>query len=138
MPTFGERLKHLRLENNLTQEELASKFGLHKTRISQYELNKRQADDDMKKKLAKYFNVSLDYIMGNSDIKNFTSDDELKKLIIQSNINDNDLYKTLLSLKKKLNSNSKMFISGNELPEAHKDMLLSVVNLLLTQNNESK
>ena len=50
MPSFGERLRQLRIEKNLTQEELANYFGLHKTRISQYELNKRQADDEMKKK----------------------------------------------------------------------------------------
>lgn len=92
-PTFGERLKELRLENNLTQEELANEFGLHKTRISQYELNKRQADDNMKKNLANYFNVSLDYIMGNSNIRNFTPTEYFKKLIIQPNINDNEIKK---------------------------------------------
>ena len=69
MSSFGERLRSLRLEHNMTQEELANCFGLHKTRISQYELGKRQADDEMKSKLANYFNVSLDYIMGKSDIK---------------------------------------------------------------------
>lgn len=74
MPTFGERLRNLRLEKGMTQEELASSFNLHKTRISQYELNKRQADDDMKKKLADFFNVSLDYIMGYTDIKESAND----------------------------------------------------------------
>lgn len=74
MPSFGERLRQLRVEKNLTQEELANYFGLHKTRISQYELNKRQADDEMKKKFAKYFNVSLDWMMGLTDIRNYTED----------------------------------------------------------------
>lgn len=74
MPSFGERLRELRTEKNLTQEELAKHFGLHKTRISQYELNKRQADDEMKKKLAKYFNVSLDWLMGLTDVRNYTED----------------------------------------------------------------
>lgn len=69
MKSFGEILRTLRLEKGLTQDEVASHFGLHKTRISQYELNKRQADDDMKKRLAKFFNVSLDYLMGNTDIR---------------------------------------------------------------------
>ena len=69
MNTFGERLRQLRLNKELTQEELANKFGLHKTRISQYELNKRQADDELKKKFAEYFNVSVDYLIGKSDIK---------------------------------------------------------------------
>ncbi|NFH89142.1 helix-turn-helix transcriptional regulator [Clostridium botulinum] len=77
MPSFGERLRELRIEKDLTQEELANYFGLHKTRISQYELNKRQADDEMKKKFARYFNVSLDWLMGLTDIRNYTDDNEV-------------------------------------------------------------
>lgn len=77
MPSFGERLRELRIEKNLTQEELASYFGLHKTRISQYELNKRQADDEMKKRFAKYFNVSLDWLMGLTNTRNHCEDSEI-------------------------------------------------------------
>lgn len=69
MPSFGERLRGLRHERDITQEQLAAEFGLHKTRISQYELDKRQADDDMKIKFANYFNVSVDYLIGKSDIR---------------------------------------------------------------------
>ena len=69
MNTFCDRLRQLRINKELTQEELANQFGLHKTRISQYELNKRQADDELKKKFAKYFDVSVDYLIGNTDIK---------------------------------------------------------------------
>lgn len=69
MNTFGDRLRQLRIDKELTQEELANQFGLHKTRISQYELNKRQADDELKKKFAEYFDVSVDYLIGNTDIK---------------------------------------------------------------------
>lgn len=78
MPSFGERLRELRIEKNITQEELANYFGLHKTRISQYELNKRQADDEMKKKFAKYFNVSLDWLLGLTNIRNYTDDNNVK------------------------------------------------------------
>lgn len=77
MPSFGQRLRELRTENNLTQEELAKHFGLHKTRISQYELDKRQADDDMKKKFAIYFNVSLDWLMGLTDVRNYINDPKI-------------------------------------------------------------
>lgn len=77
MSSFGERLRELRIDHNLTQEELANHFGLHKTRISQYELNKRQADDEMKKKFAQYFNVSLDWLLGLSDVRNYTDDSNI-------------------------------------------------------------
>lgn len=90
MSSFGERLRELRIENNLTQEELASHFGLHKTRISQYELNKRQADDEMKKKFALYFNVSLDWLLGLSDIRNYTDDSNIT-IALNSDRNYDDL-----------------------------------------------
>lgn len=90
MPSFGERLRQLRIEKNLTQEELANYFGLHKTRISQYELNKRQADDEMKKKLALYFNVSLDWLLGLTDIRNYTDDPNIT-IALHSNTDYDEL-----------------------------------------------
>ena len=132
------RLKELRLEKGLSQTQLADIFNISQQAVSHYEKGLRDMDYKLITSMSSFFQVSTDYLLGISDIKNFTSDDELKKLIIQSNIDDNDLYKTLLSLKKKLNSNKKMFIAGNELPEAHKEMLLSVINVLLTQSEESK
>lgn len=69
MPTFGERLRMLRMEKNLTQEQLGSFFNMRKSRISQYELDKRQADDEAKKQFANFFNVSVDYLIGRSDIR---------------------------------------------------------------------
>ena len=90
MPSFGERLRELRIEKNLTQEELASYFGLNKTRISQYELNKRQADDEMKKKLAQYFNVSLDWLLGLTNVRNYTEDNNAT-IALHSNTDYDDL-----------------------------------------------
>lgn len=84
MPTFGERLKLLRSERNLTQEELGQHFKMKKSRISQYELNKRQADDELKKSFADYFNVSLDYLLGYSDIRN--PYDKSEKIVKSNNM----------------------------------------------------
>ncbi len=67
MPSFNDRLRLLRLNNGLTQQELGKIVGKSKNNISQYERNARQADDDTKKELAKFFNVSMDYLMGITD-----------------------------------------------------------------------
>lgn len=67
MPNFGERLRLLRTNKGLTQEALGKIVGKSKNNISQYEREKRQADDDTKKELAKFFDVSLDYLMGITD-----------------------------------------------------------------------
>lgn len=70
MATIGDRIKQLRLENNLTQEEFGKIFGIVKSTVSMYESNKSTPDDELKKKIAEYFNVSLDWLMGVSDIRN--------------------------------------------------------------------
>lgn len=67
---FKDRLIQLRKENNLSREELANKLNLSYSAISKYETGIRTPDDDIKKKMAEYFNVSLDYLMGVSDIRN--------------------------------------------------------------------
>jgi transcriptional regulator with XRE-family HTH domain len=64
MATIGDRIKQLRLENNLTQEEFGKIFGIVKSTVSMYESNKSTPDDELKKKIAEYFNVSLDWLMG--------------------------------------------------------------------------
>ncbi|WP_300347603.1 helix-turn-helix transcriptional regulator [Clostridium sp.] len=66
---LGNRIKSLREERNLKQIDLASYLNIGRSTLSQYESNKRVPSDEIKNKLADYFNVSLDYLMGKSDIK---------------------------------------------------------------------
>lgn len=61
--TFGERMKQLRIENKLTQEELANKLSLSKSNISKYESNDVEPNIETLNKLATLFNVSLDYLL---------------------------------------------------------------------------
>lgn len=67
---FASRLKSLRLENNLTQKELAKKLNMQNTAISKYELGEREPDIKTLNKLSEFFNVTLDYLLGRTDIKN--------------------------------------------------------------------
>lgn len=60
----GERLAELREEKGLTQEEFGTIFSLTQDTISNYERGKTTPDDDTKVRFAKYFNVSLDYLLG--------------------------------------------------------------------------
>lgn len=70
MSILSERIKLLREELNLTQFQLAEKLGIATSSISQYESGDRIPSDDIKIKLAKFFDVSLDFLMGLSDIRN--------------------------------------------------------------------
>ena len=64
---FGERLSQLRNEKNMKQEDLGKVFHLSKSTISTYERNEHQPDYNMLVDMAKYFNVTTDYILGVSD-----------------------------------------------------------------------
>ncbi len=64
MNKFGERLKELRKELGLSQDQLAKKVGLTHTAIGLWELNKRVPNLDAVIVLAQFFKVSLDYIAG--------------------------------------------------------------------------
>lgn len=65
----GKRLKQLRKELNMTQKELADKLGISRAAVGLYEQGKRNVDNDTLLKLSEIFNVSADYLLGNTDIK---------------------------------------------------------------------
>lgn len=66
---LGERLKELRKEKKLLQKELAYDLNLSQETISLYETNRREPDYTTLIKIADYFNVSVDYLLGRTDIK---------------------------------------------------------------------
>ena len=70
---FGEKLKMLREERKLTQDDLARKLNLSKANISRYELGSRQPSIDIIITIAEFFNVSLDWLLGRSIIKEFST-----------------------------------------------------------------
>lgn len=67
MATFGERLKELRNENGLTLDELKDCLNTTKSTLSRYENGLRDPKIDFARKVATYFNVSLDYMLGSSE-----------------------------------------------------------------------
>lgn len=67
MSQFTIRLKNLRKKNNLRQQDLATKLGVARTTIANYEQGTRFPDKDTLNSLANFFNVSIDYLLGRSD-----------------------------------------------------------------------
>lgn len=67
MNKFAERLKELRKEAGLSQDQLAKQVGLTHTAIGLWEQNKRTPNLDAVILLAQFFRVSLDYIAGLED-----------------------------------------------------------------------
>lgn len=67
---FEERLKKLRQEKNLTQEELAKQIKSSRSNIANYENGKNLPSVEVLDKLSEIFNVSTDYLLGKTDIRN--------------------------------------------------------------------
>lgn len=64
MTKFCERLKELRLENGLQQQELGAILSVNQRTISHWEHSVCEPDYDMLVKIAKFFEVSTDYLLG--------------------------------------------------------------------------
>lgn len=69
MSNFTERLKFLRSRKGITQQELADAVGVSRTAIAGYERLNKQPSFDLLIKMAEYFKVTTDYLLGKSDIE---------------------------------------------------------------------
>lgn len=67
MTKFKERLKELRTDRGMSQSALAEKFDVDFRTISNWEKGLRKPDIDMLVLIAKYFEVSADYLLGLAD-----------------------------------------------------------------------
>ena len=74
-----ERLIELRKKNNKTQSDIARELSISRQAYSNYELGNREADYDTLNKLADYFGVSVDYLLGRIDDKIHDDKDDLTK-----------------------------------------------------------
>ena len=96
---FKDRISMLRKELNLTQEEFAKKIGFSRTAVSAWEIGRNEPSNNDTIKLADFFNVSTDYLLGKTDERNWNFEQRLENVnkIISSNIKE----------KKKLDINTK-------------------------------
>lgn len=64
MHTLGDRIKHLRELNNLTQKDLAAKADISIVQLSRYETNDRKPDPEVLRKIVDALDTSADYLLG--------------------------------------------------------------------------
>lgn len=77
MDNFGKTLKQLRESRNISAIKLSEDLNIHRGSLSNWETGKRKPDSEMLVKIAKYFDVSVDYLLGN---ENATDDADLFNL----------------------------------------------------------
>lgn len=98
--SFGNILKKLRQDKNLTQEELAKKINSSRSNIANYENDKNMPSVEVLDKLSEIFHCSTDFLLGKSEIKNNK----------QVNIDEEDI--AFASSVKPLNETNKMIIKN--------------------------
>lgn len=103
MASFTERLRQLRKQAGLSQQELADKMQVTKQTISQYERNVRKPDYDTILVFCDLFNVSADYLLGKADVTiRLLNSDELEMLSGGNRLSDDEqlLIQTFKALNK--------------------------------------
>lgn len=64
MGELGKQMKLLRSQHDLTQQALADALSIGKSAIALYETGRRQPDPETLDKIAEFFDVSIDYLLG--------------------------------------------------------------------------
>lgn len=72
---FSIRLKMLRKEHDITQEELANSIGVSRSAVSMWEIAASQPDNDLLLKISQVLNVSIDYLLGRTDDMYYSESD---------------------------------------------------------------
>ncbi len=89
---FSKRLEKLLEKNNITRNEFADIIGVSQQQISNYMNNdKNYPSTERLIAIAEYLNVSIDYLLGLSDLSAMNIENEKKRLFNQIREND-DLY----------------------------------------------
>lgn len=74
---FSERLKKLRKETGLTQKELSENLNVAQPRILEWEKGKRNPNKKSLEKIASFFNVSVSYLLGETNIRSTSRINEI-------------------------------------------------------------
>lgn len=84
LATFTDRLTELREKKNLTKQGVADLLAVNRVTYSNWELGKTEPNFVTLAKLAKLFNVSVDYLLGVSDVNSYLQDHK-KELLNMGN-----------------------------------------------------
>ena len=114
---FSVRLKAMRKERKETQEDIARLLKVQRTTIGEYERGNIRPPMDKMKVLADHFEVSVDYLMGNT---NFQTAEE------RNEESPNDVSKAMKKILEDLQKNQRaMMFDGEVLDDESRELLIS-------------
>ncbi len=77
--TFGEKLKKLRTDKNLTQDELAEKLYVTRTAISKWESDRGYPNIESLKQIAKFFSITIDKLLSGDELLTIAEEENKQK-----------------------------------------------------------
>ncbi|WMJ78956.1 MULTISPECIES: helix-turn-helix domain-containing protein [unclassified Sedimentibacter] len=122
---IDERIRYLRTKYNLTSKELSKALNVSESSISLYESGKRRPSVDLIVKMAYYFDVSTDFILGISDSYEKNKLEEL----------DTDYSELLNKIISSLNGKNCMIFNGDRLDSKIVIIFKNNLNLVLENMN---
>ncbi|MFR1708160.1 MAG: helix-turn-helix domain-containing protein [Clostridium sp.] len=125
MNTLGIRLKELRKKHGLTQKALADILLIDNSSISKYENDKAIPENELLQRIADFFSVSVDYLLGRSDIPSSTKS-TIDNLELNSK-DKKDIEKIFNSTLESLENQEGLMLSGNPVNEEDWELLKSAI-----------
>lgn len=119
---LNEKLRKIRNELGLTQEDVAKKIGVTRAAYTQYETGKRSPDLETLKLIARTFNVSIDFLLDVSSVETVQTTNP--KLTPK---NKKDIAKQMDALRETLENSEGLMFNGDELNDETKDLLLALL-----------
>jgi len=120
-PMDGKRLRRLRNDKKLTQTELGNIINVTKVSISDYESGDRTPDTDNLRRLADFFGVTSDYLLGRTDSPDLTAKDE------------KDIAKQMEKIKDDLINGDGLNFSGEPMSQEAKESLIDAMEYAVRQ-----
>ncbi|WP_416144950.1 helix-turn-helix domain-containing protein [Planococcus koreensis] len=90
---LSKRLKTLRTKSNKTQSDFAKIIGVARTTYAMYEQGQREPDFATLQKIADYYEVSVDYLLGREEKKNPSWGDQAEFEALMNNPQEDQFYK---------------------------------------------
>ncbi len=94
---IGDVIKHLRTEHNITQQDLAQLVGVKTSTVGMYETGARQPSYEIIIKIADYFSVSTDYLLGRIQAELSADEAVIAKEINMLTLEEKKVIRTLLN-----------------------------------------
>ncbi len=114
--TFSEKLKYLMTEKGVTQKEVSQQLNIAPSTLNGYANGYREPDFSTLSSLAKYFDVSADFLLGITTIPSyepFTDSQQLDELIYYYSKLNSDTQKLLIEEAKLLSKYNCIYIKNN-------------------------